>query len=169
MTITKLLNDMVDKVRRTEYARREGEGLKLLKGHRFLLLRNFGNLDGEQKSTLKTLLDVNQPLAVAHSMKEQFRCFWDCGSRAEGVFFLCRWFTEAINSGIQALMKTARTLLDRAEGLLSYFDHRIDNGKAEGINNKIKVLKRRAYGFRDQQYFKLRLYHLHKKEYQLMG
>jgi transposase len=66
-------------------------------------------------------------------------------------------------------MKTARSLLERAEGLLSYFDHRINNGKAEGINNKIKVLKRQAYGFRDQEYFKLRLYHLHNKELQLVG
>ena len=52
---------------------------------------------------------------------------------------------------------------------LSYFEHKIDNGKAEGINNKIKVLKRQAYGFRDQEYFKLRLYNLHKQQSQLVG
>jgi len=167
--VTKLLNDMVDKVRRTEHARCEIEGLKVLKGHRFLLLKNFGNLDGEQKNTLEKLLEINKPLAIAHSMKEQFRCFWDCNSRIEGALFFCRWFVEAIESEVRSLMRTARSLLERAEGLLSYFDHGIDNGKAEGINNKIKVLKRQAYGFRDQEYFKLRLYHLHKKEYQLVG
>lgn len=69
----------------------------------------------------------------------------------------------------EQLAKTARTLLRHYEGVLSYFDHRIDNGKAEGINNKIKVLKRQAYGFHDQEYFKLKLYHLHRKEYQLVG
>lgn len=167
--VTKLLNDMVDQVRRTEYAKCKGEGLKVLKGHRFLLLRNFGDLNEEQKSGLKALLEINQSLAGAHSMKEQFRCFWDCTSRIEGARFLCRWVVEALESGIQQLMKAARSLLNRAEGLLSYFDHRIDNGKAEGINNKIKVLKRQAYGFRDQEYFKLRLYHLHKKQYELVG
>lgn len=167
--VTKLLNDMVDRVRRTEYVKCEGDGLKVLKGHRFLLLKNFGDLNGEQKSSLRTLLEINQSLAAAHSMKEQFRCFWNCASRIEGVRFFCRWFVEALESGIQPLIKTARSLLARVEGLLSYFDHRIDNGKAEGINNKIKVLKRQAYGFRDQEYFKLRLYHLHKKHYQLVG
>jgi transposase len=63
----------------------------------------------------------------------------------------------------------ARTYLYRSEGLLSYFDHRINNGKEEGINNKIKVLKRQASGFRDQEYFKLKLYHLHKQECRLVG
>lgn len=167
--VTKLLNDTIDKIRRSEYARCKDEGQKVLKGQRFLLLRNFGDLDGEQKTGLQKLLDINRSLAIAHSMKEQFRCFWDCSSRLEGTRFLCHWVVEALASGVKGLMKTARTLLDRSEGLLSYFDHRINNGKAEGINNKIKVLKRQAYGFRDQEYFKLRLYHLHTKEIQLVG
>lgn len=167
--VTKLLNNTIDKIRRAEYTRCNGEGLKVLKGQRFLLLRNFGDLDGKQRTSLQKLLDINRSLAIAHSMKEQFRCFWDCGSRIEGVRFLCRWVIEVLESGVELLMKTARTLLRLAEGLLSYFDHKINNGKAEGINNKIKVLKRQAYGFRDQEYFKLRLYNLHKKEYQLVG
>ena len=167
--VTKLLNDTIDKVRRAEYAKCKKLGLDVLKGQRFLLLRNFVDLDEGQKSNLKKLLAINQPLAIVHSMKEQFRSFWDCGSRTEGAQFLCWWIIEAFESGVEQLAKTARTLLHRAEGLLSYFDHGIDNGKAEGINNKIKVLKRQAYGFHDQEYFKLRLYHLHKKESQLVG
>ena len=167
--VTKMLNDSIDKIRREEYARCNDSGLRVLKGQRFLLLRNFQDLDGGQQNSLKTLLEVNRPLAIAHSMKEQFRAFWNCDSRIEGARFLCRWIIEAIESGVQQLIRAARTLLARFEGLLSYFDHGIDNGKAEGINNKIKVLKRQAYGFRDQEYFKLRLYHLHKTKYQLVG
>jgi transposase len=167
--VTKLLNDTIEKIRRSEWAQCREKGLKVLKGHRFLLLRNFGDLDGEQRSGLQTLLDINRPLAIAHSMKEQFRCFWKCSSRLEGARFFCRWFVEAISSGIEELMKTARSLLKRVSGLLSYFDHRINNGKAEGINNKIKVLKRQAYGFHDMEYFKLKLYHLHDKQLQLVG
>ena len=102
-------------------------------------------------------------------MKEQFRIFWTCKSKKEGAHFLGCWILQAFESGIELLVKTARTLLHRFEGLLSYFDHKIDNGKAEGINNKIKVLKRRAYGFQDQEYFKLKLYHLHKKKCELVG
>ena len=167
--VTKLLNDSVDKIRRAEHAKRKSEGLNVLKGQRFLLLRNFVDLDDGQKSSLQKLLEINEPLAIAHSMKEQFKSFWICASKKEGARFLGWWIIEAIESGVERLAKTARTLIYRFEGLLSYFDHRIDNGKAEGINNKIKVLKRQAYGFYDQEYFKLRLYHLHKKECQLVG
>ena len=167
--VTKLLNDTVDKVRRDECAKCKDNGTGVLKGQRFLLLRNFGSLDDGQKSNLAKLLEVNTPLYIAHSMKEQFRSFWNCLSKTEGAKFLCRWIMEALESGVQLLAKTARSLLHRFMGLLSYFDHGIDNGKAEGINNKIKVLKRQAYGYRDMEYFKLRLYHLHKKESQLVG
>jgi len=167
--VTKLLNDTIDKVRRVEYAKCKKKGVDVLKGQRFLLLRNFVDLDEGQRTSLEKLLAINEPLAIAHSMKEQFRSFWDYGSRKEGARFLCWWIIEAFESGVELLVKTARSLLHRAEGLLSYFDHGIDNGKAEGINNKIKVLKRQAYGFHDQEYFKLRLYHLHKKECQLVG
>ncbi|MBA2368341.1 MAG: ISL3 family transposase [Candidatus Protochlamydia sp.] len=167
--VTKLLNDTIDKIRRSEYAKCKDNGLAVLKGQRFLLLRNFVDLDEGQRSNLQKLLEINRPLAIAHSMKEQFRSFWSCSSKREGARFLGWWIIEALESGVELLEKTARTLLYRNEGLLSYFDHRIDNGKAEGINNKIKVLKRQAYGFHDMEYFKLRLYHLHKKECQLVG
>lgn len=167
--VTKLLNNTIDKIRRAEYAKCHDKGLSVLKGQRFLLLRNFVDLEDEQKSSLQKLLEVNESLAIAHTMKEQFRMFWECSSRTEGARFLAWWIIQSIESGVEQLARTARTLLYRFEGLLSYFEHKIDNGKAEGINNKIKVLKRQAYGFRDQEYFKLRLYNLHKKEYELVG
>lgn len=167
--VTKLLNNTIDKIRRAEYAKCQNKDLRVLKGHRFLLLRNFVDLEDDQKSSLQRLLEINESLAIAHSMKEQFRLFWQCGSRSEGARFLGWWIIQAVESGVEQLAKTARTLLAHYEGLLSYFEHKIDNGKAEGINNKIKVLKRQAYGFRDREYFKLRLYNLHKKEYQLVG
>jgi len=167
--VTKLLTDMIDKVRRSECVKCQNMGIDALKGNRFLFLRNFTELDSDKQSKVNRLLEINQPLAIAHAMKEQFRLFWSCGSKTAGVKFFCQWFVEAIESGVEQLIKTARSLLDHSEGLFSYFEHRIDNGKAEGINNKIKVLKRQAYGFRDQSYFKLKLYNLHKKEYQLIG
>jgi transposase len=167
--VTKLLTDALDKIRRSEYARHNNKGQRVLKGQRFLLLRNFSDLDPAQQNHLKQLLEINRPLAVAHSMKEQFRLFWSCRSRYEGARFLALWIITALDTGVASLARVAGTFLRRAAGLLSYFDHKIDNGKAEGINNKIKVLKRQAYGFRDQEYFKLRLYHLHKQECRLIG
>ncbi len=167
--VTKLLNDTIDKIRRSEYEKCRDKGENVSKGQRFLLLRNFVSLDEGQKSSLEKLLKINKSLAIAHSMKEQFRLFWEQKSRNQGARFLGWWIIEAFDSGVEQLARTARTLLHFYEGLLSYFDHKIDNGKAEGINNKIKVLKRRAYGYHDQEYFKLKLYHLHKKEYELVG
>lgn len=167
--VTKLLNTTIDNIRRSEAVKCQDEGRRVLKGQRFLLLRNFIDLDDEQKSSLQHLLEINKSLAIAHSMKEQFRLFWECKTKTEGIRFLCWWIIQAIESGVSQLAKTARTLLHHAEGLVSYFEHKIDNGKAEGINNKIKVLKRQAYGFRDEEYFKLRLYNLHKKKCELTG
>ena len=167
--VTKLLNHTIDKIRRSEFAKYQNKGLGVLKGQRFLLLRNFVDLDDAQKSSLMKLLEVNESLAIAHAMKEQFRLFWQCNSASEGARFLAWWIIPALESGVIQLANVARTLLRYSEGLLSYFEHRINNGKAEGINNKIKVLKREAYGFRDQEYFKLKLYNLHKKKCQLVG
>lgn len=168
--VTKLLNDTIDKIRRAECTKHQGkEGMKILKGQRFLLLRNFVELEDRQKTSLEKLLEINTSLAIAHSMKEQFRLFWDLKSKKEGARFLFWWIIQAIESGVELLAKTARSLIHFSEGLLNYFEHRIDNGKAEGINNKIKVLKRQAYGFQDQEYFKLKLYNLHRKDYVLVG
>lgn len=167
--VSKLLNNTIDKIRRAEYEKYRNKGVNVSKGQRFLLLRNFVDLDDGQKSSLKNLLEINESLLIAHSMKEQFRLFWGQKSKQQGARFLGWWIIQALSSGVEQLAKTARTLIHYCQGLLSYFDHKIDNGKAEGINNKIKVLKRSAYGFHDQDYFKLKLYHLHKKQNELVG
>lgn len=72
---------------------------------------------------------------------------------------------DAVESGIKELQKTEKTLLRHWQGLVNYFKPPITNAKTEGINNKIKTMKRQAYGFRDIEYFKLRLYNLHKVRY----
>ena len=71
--------------------------------------------------------------------------------------------------GIKPLKKIAKTLMYHSHGLLNYYFYRISCGLVEGINNKIKTLKRQAYGFQDMAYFKLRLYHLHSQVYSLTG
>lgn len=102
-------------------------------------------------------------------MKEQLRMFWEQEDKSSAEKFLKKWCFGALISGITPLRKVGRSLYRRLEDLLNCFDHRISNGKIEGINNKIKTLKRQAYGFRDRQYFKLRIYHLHAQRNQLVG
>ncbi len=163
--IMKLMTTALDDVRK-EQQRIHGNALK---GERFLLLKNYSDLDENGMERLNSLLEVNQPLLVAHTMKEQLRGFWEQEDKKSGEEFLKKWCFDALMTGIRPLSKMAKSLWRRSEGLLSYFTHRVSNGKAEGINNKIKTLTRQAYGYRDMEYFKLRLYHLHEQRHQLTG
>ncbi len=160
-----LLNTAIDEVRRDQQAKCNAVGLKVIKGMRFLLLGNYEKLDSKKQQRLECLLEINQPIAMAHTMKEQIRLLWTKPSKQDGVQFLAKWIMDAFESGIHELHKTGRTLLRHWEGIINYFKHPITNGKTEGINNKIKTMKRQAYGFRDIEYFKLRLYNLHKVRY----
>lgn len=167
--VMKILNESIDAIRKEEFGKFRNLGIDMGKGQRFLFLYNFENLNENKKTLLQTLLDVNKPLCVAYTMKEQFRNFWEMNTKKEAAAFLVRWIYEAANSKILPLVKAAKTILDHSKGLLSYFDYRINNGKAEGINNKIKVLKRNGYGYLDTKYFTLLLYDLHTKRTQLVG
>lgn len=164
-----LCGKAIDEIRREQQNRCNDIGLRTLKGQRFLLLKNFERLGTREKSSLEALLSINSPLAVAHTMKEQLRLFWIKSNSQEGARCLGWWIIEAMESQLKELAKVARTLLGHFQGLLAYFKHRVTNAKTEGINNKIKTLKRQAYGYRDMEYFKLRLYHLHKQETSLVG
>lgn len=166
--VVALLNTAIDEIRRNQQAKCNAVGLKVIKGMRFLLLSNYEKLDPKKQSSLECLLEVNKPIAIAHAMKEQIRLFWTKQSVKEGAKFLCWWIMDAVDSGINELQKTGRTLLRHGRDLLNYFKHHISNGKTEGINNKIKTMKRQAYGFRDIEYFKLRLYNLHKTGYSFL-
>lgn len=160
--VVALLNTAIDEIRRDQQAICNRVGLKAIKGMRFLLLSNYEKLDPKKKNSLECLFEINSPIALAHAMKEQIRLFWNKMSVKEGAQFLGWWIIDSIDSGIRELQKVGRTLLRHGMDLLNYFKHPISNGKTEGINNKIKTMKRQAYGFRDIEYFKLRLYYLHK-------
>ena len=165
--VTALMNKALDEIRKQQYKELPPASKITLKHQRFLLLKNYSSLSDDQATRVNILLESNLPLFQAHAMKEQLRLFWELDSAVEGAKFLLDWIDGARLTGIRPLMKFATTLEDHLYGLLSYFKHRINNGFAEGINNKIKTLKRQAYGYRDMAYFKLRLYHLHSQKYAL--
>jgi len=161
--VVKLLNVMIDDLRKAERVKYIKQGLNIGKGDRFLLLYNFENLDISKQEKLKKLLEINTALATAYTMKEQFRTFWQKSSKEAAALFLIDWVLTAMLSNIPGLQKIAGTILKHAGGLLAYYDHSISNGKIEGTNNKIKVKKRQGYGYRDMEYFTLLLYDLHEK------
>lgn len=163
-----LLNTVIDEIRRDQQAKCNSVGLRAIKGMRFLLLSNYERLNPKKQESLGCLLEINKPIATAHVMKEQIRLFWTKKTSKEGAQLLGWWIIDAFESGIEELKKVGKTLLRYGQDLLNYFKHRITNGKTEGINNKIKTMKRQAYGFRDMEYFKLRLYSLHKTRYSFL-
>ena len=79
------------------------------------------------------------------------------------------WLKKTWTSSIRLVIKFANKLADHRVGVLNYFDHHITTGMVEGINNIIKVLKRKAYGYRDMEYFLLRIYFIHEARYTLTG
>ena len=167
--VIKLMNERLDELRRQMV--REAEGpLKLkIKGTRFLLLRNPKNLTDEQIPKLQEALDLNEPLFLGWYLKEELRELWSQNSRKQMKAFLEDWCEKASHTGIGQMMKMAKTLRTHATGILAYADYPITSGKMEGINNKIKTLTKRSYGFHDQNYFILKLLSLHHSKYKLLG
>jgi transposase len=167
--VSALMNRAIDECRRRQHAELDRLGQKTLKGARFLLLRNYDELPATKKARLDRLLKINEPLLVMHTMKEQLRDFWEQPSWHKAASFLAAWARDAMQSGIRPLTRVGRTLMFYRTFLLKYFKHGITCAMIEGTINKIKTLKRQAYGFRDDQYFALRLYHLHHQRYSLAG
>ena len=166
-----LMNRALDEVRRVQCRKAQDSVTKhVIKGQRFLLLRNYATLSTEQSEQVNALFKVNIPLFQAHAFKEQLRLFWALEGPAEATLFLLHWIDGVRQTKLPPLIKVANTLENYLTELINYFKHnKISNGKAEGINNKIKTLKRQSYGFRDMEYFKLRLYHLHAQKDRLCG
>lgn len=164
-----LANTAVDETRRAIVRTLETHQRPAIKGTRFILLKGGETLSDDALEHLKRLEAANQPLYQAYLLKEDLRLFWTLGSKSEATSFLAAWIQRAAASGISQFEYLARTLQRRAKYLLSYFEHPITTGPLEGLNNKIKVLKRQAYGFRDLHYFKLRLAFIHESTPALPG
>ena len=132
---------------------------KVLKGTRYLLLSNGEDIfDKEYKTRLDNALAMNKPLSQAYYLKEQLREIWMQAYKEEAESVLLDWVKQAKVSKVPQLMKMAATIMAHRTGILAWYDCHISTGRVEGINNKIKVMKRNAYSFRDEEYFKLRLY-----------
>jgi transposase len=170
--VIKLFNDKLSDLRRTMY--REATEVmhkEVLKGTRWLLLKNPENLDAKknEKQRLEEALALNKPLATAYYMKDDLRRFWQQPGKQFATTFLDGWIRRAEASGIRILQQMAKTLAAHRSGLLAYYDVMISSGPMEGTNNKIKTMKRQAYGFRDHEFFKLKILAIHETKYKLVG
>lgn len=170
--IMKLLNEKLTELRRLLFAEAGGSLSKsVLKGIRWLLLKNPVNLDDskDEHRRLNEALELNRPLAIAYYLKDDLRRLWEQADIVDAFEFLDDWCARARASNINILKKFAQTLMGHRSGLLAWYSHPISTGPLEGINNKIKLMQRRAYGYRDLELFKLRIYSLHTTRCELVG
>lgn len=169
------MNKKLDKLR-MEYVRNLDKKYRYtVKGARWLVLMSKERLEklSEEKPVYKERLELalefNKPLATGYYLKEKLRLLWGLKNLSKAEKFLEDWCHEARASELGPLQEMASLLEKHAEGILAYFVHGITNGFQEGLNHKIKTLKRMSYGYRDWEFFTLKLYALHETAYTLIG
>ena len=167
--VIQLMNQRLDELRR-EMVREATGPLKLaIKGTRYLLLTRGDNLEAEQLPKLERALKLNEPLSQGWYLKEELSLLWEQDSYGAMSRFLTAWCEQAHQTGVRQLRQMAKTLQLHRRGILNYWSHPINNGRMEGTNNKIKTLNRQAYGYRDEEFFNLKLLGLHESRYKLCG
>ena len=170
--VVKLFNDKLSAFRRQLYHLASSDhDRRILKGTRWLLLKNPENLD-EARNELDRLMDalrLNQPLAIVYYLKEDLRQIWMQPNKRTARRVLRDWLARARASGIRMLEQFADTLEEHQEGVLNYYTYKISTGPLEGTNTKIQLMKRQAYGFRDQAFFKLKILGIHETRHALVG
>ena len=160
--VIKLMNDKLDHVRRRVVAKMDSDQQKQLKGLRFIFLRNNEDLPEDAKRILKNMRGDFQDLGDAYMFKEALRSIYARAATSyHARIAFHRWCKLAEETGIHELGTMAKTIREKLDGIVSYWTFRhISNAKMEGFNNKIRWLIRQAYGFRDREYFKLKIFQL---------
>ena len=155
---------VIDTIRRNEYTLALKEDREIIKGSRYLLLKNKPDLSHNQKLHLAKLLSINFNLNLVYILKDDLHQLWKYDDKEEAENHLNLWIQKALETKIPVLRTFAETLERYKNGILNYYYYRITTAKVEGINNKIKVLKRKVYGFGDLVYFALKIFDLHNIE-----
>jgi transposase len=151
--------EVIDRVRvdQANALRDQPAARQVIKRSRWLLLRNRNNLDAAQGVRLDELLAANAPLATVYLLKTALKEVWFAPSVAEGARRWRTWYRMAIDSGLAALIQFAKRLKPYLRGILASARFPMNTSILEGVNNRIKVIKRMAYGFRDSAYFFLKI------------
>jgi transposase len=144
--VIKLLNDAIDKTRKLVYHSLNKNSRKSLKKSRFLLLKNGSSLLPEELDRLDNIIEKYEVLGIAYMLKEDLRGIWNVDSSLKARKYFIDWALDVISLVIDGdepklmpLHSFAKTLLRHLPGILSYWNHKITNGRAEGLNNKIKT------------------------------
>jgi transposase len=157
--VLKHLGEAMDKVRKREYARLVGADRRFIKGQRYTLLSHWENLSLEGKQALRLLFKANKRLNKAYLLKESFDQLWEYQSPGWARRFFDNWRAALRWQRLEPFEKFARMIETHWDGIEAYCnaDNKVALGFVEGLNNKIRTIQRRAYGFRDEEYFRLKI------------
>lgn len=153
------LGDAIDKVRKSEYKRLSGADRQFIKGQKYTLLSHRRNLTGKGRTSLKLLLKANKRLNTAYLLKESFGQLWDYQSERGARRFFANW-RDALKWQRLGPYERFAEMIERHWAGIAAFCHpenKVALGFVEGLNTKIRVIQRRAYGLRDREYLRLKV------------
>jgi len=161
--IMQKLNWAVDMVRKEELRKaRADENNELIEltncRQRFILLKNKNKLTEEQANYLQRLCEINQPIYKAMLLKESFTQIYSYSDIEEAKAYLTNWIKEALSSSLEVFKILAQSFTQKMQYIINWFKKKISSAISEGFNNKIKRLKRMAYGYKDIEYFRLKIH-----------
>ena len=155
--VVQAFGKVIDEVRRTEYLKATEQEKEVLKGSRYLLLKNEENLTDEQQDRLEQVLSLNEILSILYVLRAQLKMIYYYSDRRVVKKTLDDWCRMAETIDHPAVRRFIGRLRFFEYGILNHADYPIDTSRLEGANNKIKVIKRKAYGFHDSEYFALKV------------
>jgi transposase len=157
--IMRHLGEALDKVRKSEYARLSGRDRRFIKGQKYTLLSHRENLTLEGRQSLKALLAANKRLNTAYLLKESFGQLWDYEREGWARRFFENWRASLKWQRLAPYEKFAQMIDRHWDGIAAYCrpENKVSLGFVEGLNNKIRVIQRRAYGLRDEEYLRLKI------------
>jgi transposase len=153
------LNEAMDKIRKSEYYRLSGDDRKFIKGQKYNLLSHRENLSTDGRKALKTLLAANKRLNTAYVLKEQFGQLWDYQSEAWARKFFDNWKASLKWQRLRPYEKFTEMIERHWDGIAAFCksENKVSLGFVEGLNNKIRVIQRRSYGLKDDEYLRLKV------------
>jgi len=153
------LSDALDQVRRHEYKRVNDKERKFIKGQRYNLLSHKANLDMEGRRALRLLLKANKRLNTAYVLKESFAQLWDYNNPTWARKFFENWKAQLKWQRLKPFEQFAAIIDRHWDGIVSYChpENKVSLGFMEGLNNKIRVIQRRAYGIKNKKYLQLKV------------
>ncbi|MBA2726771.1 MAG: ISL3 family transposase [Parachlamydiaceae bacterium] len=149
------LNKALDNCRKQ--AKRENKNVDIWKNAKYVVPKNREDLTDEQAEMLDKVLTVSPELKMCHEFKESFRSIFDSKDRESGSKELSSWAISIVRSGVSKYYTFVKTLLNWEENILNYFEERVSSGFVEGVNNKIKLIKRKAFGFVNFENFRIKI------------